>query len=210
MTRESREVYQLNRREREKLARREEILEAAKSVFADKGFDAATVDEIAERADLSKGSIYGYFKSKEDLFASLMESEIDKLFKVVERSLEDLEHPIKTLQNLIREAFIHLDKNSAFIRIFTPERAGLTRERHPELIERVIPKFQRLIGLTAQCFKEGIRKGMIRKTDPVSAAHILFGMIHASLMRWMIEGESASLKKQAAVISSIFLDGIRT
>ncbi len=199
----------LPRREREKLARREEILEAAKSVFADKGFDGATVDEIAEKADLSKGSIYGYFANKEDLFISLMESEIDRLFEVVEKSLGDLEHPIETIENLIKETLVYFDQNRAFLRIFTPERAGLTRERHPELIQRVIPKIQGPIRLTATCLKRGIERGLIKKVDPMRASRLLFGTIRASVVTWLIEGQRDSLRKEAAIITSVFLDGIR-
>ena len=199
----------MNRKEREKLLRKQEILQAAKSVFAEKGFDAATMDEIALRADFSKGLIYGYFKNKEDLFASLMESEIDNLFQVVEKSLQDLEHPLETIERLIRQTFVHLDQNRAFVRIFTPERAGLTKERHPEIIGRVIPKFERLIRLTARCFEEGIRKGMLRKIDPELSAHILFSMIHASVTRWVIEGQAGSLKREAKMVASIILNGIK-
>lgn len=199
----------MNRRARDKLARQEEILEAARSVFAEKGFDGATVDEIAERADFSKGSIYGYFESKEDLFLSLIEHEIDKLLRVVEKSLEDLEDPIRTTENLIRGTLIYLDRNRAYLRIFTPERAGLTKKRHPDLVKRILPKFRRPVGLIAQCFRQGIKKGLIRKVDPVLAADMLFAMIHASLMRWMIEGQRGSLEKEASIITSIFLDGIR-
>ena len=55
------------RKEREKEHRREEILAAAQAVFFEKGLQNSTMDEIAERAELSKGTLYLYYKSKEDL-----------------------------------------------------------------------------------------------------------------------------------------------
>jgi len=60
------------RKEREKGHRREEILDAAQTVFFDKGLHFATMDEIAVRAELSKGTLYLYFKSKEDLYLAVM------------------------------------------------------------------------------------------------------------------------------------------
>jgi TetR/AcrR family transcriptional regulator len=60
------------RKEREKEHRREEILDAAQRVFFEKGLHAATMDEIAETAELSKGTLYLYFKSKEDLYLGVM------------------------------------------------------------------------------------------------------------------------------------------
>lgn len=199
----------MNRKERERLARREELLRAATYVFADKGFDAATMDEIAERADFSKGFIYGYFKSKEDLFISLVENEIDKLLEIVRSCVERPRDHMEAVEKLIRDTLVYLGENSAFLRIFSPERASMSRERHPELIERIMPKLQKLIGLIAKCLKEGMREGVIRKVDPTLAAHMLFGMVHASLASWVIQGQRGSLKKEAAAITSIFLDGIR-
>jgi AcrR family transcriptional regulator len=62
-----------DRKEREKTARREAILESAKAVFADKGLLESTIDEVAERAEVAKGTIYLYFKTKEDMYAGLVE-----------------------------------------------------------------------------------------------------------------------------------------
>src|SRR5919198_6132991 len=57
---------------------REELLEAAARVFAEKGFQAASVDEIAERAGFSKGAVYWHFESKDDLFFALLAERIDR------------------------------------------------------------------------------------------------------------------------------------
>ena len=61
-------MQDLSRREREKVIHRSVILEAAKNVFARKGYSAGTIDEIAEIAEFSKGAIYSYFRDKENLF----------------------------------------------------------------------------------------------------------------------------------------------
>lgn len=57
---------------------REDLLEAAARVFAEKGFQAASVDEIAERAGVSKGALYWHFESKDDLFFALLEERVDR------------------------------------------------------------------------------------------------------------------------------------
>ncbi|HEX8299915.1 MAG TPA: TetR/AcrR family transcriptional regulator, partial [Rubricoccaceae bacterium] len=64
----------LGRRDRERLARRRAMLDAALGVFGDKGFDGATVDEIAERAEFGKGTLYNYFPGgKDELYLTLFE-----------------------------------------------------------------------------------------------------------------------------------------
>lgn len=62
-----------HRREREKAVRRETILDAARGVFAEKGLLASTIDEIAERAEVAKGTIYLYFRSKDEMFTALLD-----------------------------------------------------------------------------------------------------------------------------------------
>ncbi len=59
------------RKKREKERRRQQIVVAAKKVFSDKGFNRATMDDIANEAEVSPGTLYLYFKNKEDIYASL-------------------------------------------------------------------------------------------------------------------------------------------
>ena len=72
------------RREREKEERRQSILTAAREVFFEEGFHRATVDNVAERAEVSKGTVYLYFDSKETLLAALLLQGLDKLIDHLE------------------------------------------------------------------------------------------------------------------------------
>jgi AcrR family transcriptional regulator len=76
------------RREREKEQRRNAILRAARREFFEKGFRSVTVDTIARRAELSKGAIYLYFKSKEEIYAQILLRDIDKFHDRVETLLD--------------------------------------------------------------------------------------------------------------------------
>ncbi len=68
----------LSRREREKAAHRQEILDAAIKVFAKKGFYEATLDEVAQEAEFSKGAIYLYFSNKEDLLSTIVSDSLEE------------------------------------------------------------------------------------------------------------------------------------
>jgi TetR/AcrR family transcriptional regulator, repressor of fatR-cypB operon len=68
----------LPRRERERLARRQDILKAATKVFGEKGFHTATLDEIAQEAEFAKGTLYLYFESKEDILASIIAAAMEE------------------------------------------------------------------------------------------------------------------------------------
>ena len=70
-----------SRKEQEKIARKNEIMEAGLQLFAEKDYHEVTVDEIAERVGLSKGTLYLYFKNKEDLFFSIVQDKADLFYE---------------------------------------------------------------------------------------------------------------------------------
>jgi AcrR family transcriptional regulator len=76
------------RKEREKQQRREEIIRAAEQVFFSKGFDRSTMDDVAEKAELSKGTLYLYFASKEDLHMAVARKSIHLLREHTQKAIE--------------------------------------------------------------------------------------------------------------------------
>ena len=85
------------RKEREKERRREEILDAAQRVFVEKGLTTATVDDIAMAAELSKGTLYLYFESKEDIYVALMMRGLRLLYSVFNEIISGESSVVKIL-----------------------------------------------------------------------------------------------------------------
>jgi AcrR family transcriptional regulator len=81
---------QKERREREIQQRREQILGAARTLLFEEGFQKASVNKISKKAELSIGSIYFYFKNKEEIFAALEEEGLDILHRMIESETKDL------------------------------------------------------------------------------------------------------------------------
>ena len=107
------------RKEREKEARREEILAAAETVFFEKGLTGSTVDDIAAEAELSKGTIYLYFRSKEDLYLAVTNRGIDIMQEMFERAIGTGENPIKLVSNLGDAYNAFFQKHQDYFRMFT-------------------------------------------------------------------------------------------
>jgi AcrR family transcriptional regulator len=106
------------RKEREKEQRREQILDAAEKVFFSKGFPAATVDDIAEAAELSKGTIYLYFKSKEDILLGIHLRGEDIMLDMF-RKATTADEPVLTLVNNLGEAYYEFfQRHRDYFRIF--------------------------------------------------------------------------------------------
>lgn len=193
----------------EKEKKRKTILQAARTVFAERGYDASTLDDIALRAGFAKGTIYLYFNSKEELFLSLMEEEIGRFVGIVKKVKSAQGCPSHRLSSLVQEVLTHLEAHKDFFRIFTPEQGGLTEKHHPELRRRILPKYRRVLSLTSSLIREGIREREIRKSDPLTLAHALTGLVNAMVGRWILEGCRGSLMKYSKIIVSVFFDGVR-
>jgi len=89
------------RRERRKVERREAILLAAARVFEDKGASAVTMDDVAEAADVSKGTLYLYFSSKDDLFLALTHHPLDAVLERFEALVDSDEDGLSLLRSLL-------------------------------------------------------------------------------------------------------------
>ena len=87
------------RKEREKEKRREEIIQAAVKVFYKKGVDHATMDDIAEVAELSKATLYLYFTSKEEIYYFVHLDGFEKLFRMMNKAVEKLKCPVAKRDN---------------------------------------------------------------------------------------------------------------
>src|SRR5690606_13469506 len=81
------EARELSRRERERLMRRELMLSAARSVFAEKGYAEATLDEIAQRAEFGKGTLYNYFEGgKEEILFAIFDDLTNGLYRLIDET----------------------------------------------------------------------------------------------------------------------------
>ena len=194
--------------ERIKNLRKTAILEAAKVVFARYGIDAAKVEDIAARAGVSKGLVYFYYKGKEDLLFNLLKEELDKLHNFIDEIRRtDLEFTAK-LQRLVSGVLEYFEENREFFCIFTPGRGGFTRERRPQLIKRILPRYMKTFDLLSELLQEGIDHGVLRPIDPMFMAHILQGIVHALVVQWLL-AKDLSLKEYAPLVVEVFMEGVK-
>jgi len=106
----------LSRKERERLFRRGEIINAALSLFAEKGFKSTTLDEIAEAAEFGKGTIYNYFDNKEDIYNSIMEKITGYYLTTLKEADEDSKSLFDFFQKFIRAHLLYcVDNREAFL-----------------------------------------------------------------------------------------------
>ena len=214
----------LSRRDRERLERRRAMLDAALSVFAEHGYDGATLDEVAERAEFGKGTLYNYFPGgKAELFFDLFEERIfGSLLAVIEGAFQD--SPSSRRQRPTREAFrrfvgalfAHFAEHRHVLRLFMREahRAAFDAETNALFARHQAA----LTEAVARPLQQAMDAGVLVPLPASSVAHLLMGNVKGYLMAYLgaecdptgtlQPPPHATSDDAAAFITTVLFDGL--
>jgi AcrR family transcriptional regulator len=164
------------RKEREREARREEIVIAAEKIFFDKGLAQATMDEIAEAAELSKGTLYLYYKSKEDLYLAVAMKGSEILYQLFDKALSSGSPTIKLVADLGEAYFEYFNIYRKYFRMYYFfENPQVQSQVSPEMMDICVRSdkkiWDRVVGLIQRGIDEGLFRGDL---DPLEAAVMLW------------------------------------
>lgn len=164
------------RKGREKVERRTEILKAAEKVFFEKGLAQATMDEIAERAELSKATLYLYYGSKEDLYLGVECRGKQILNEMFEKAASTGRGAIERLQNIGQAYFEFYQRYRPYFRMFAfSENNQLHSEVSQEMLGKCSASGQKAGQAMANIIKDGINEGVFRpELDPFETTIILW------------------------------------
>lgn len=171
------------RKEREREARRNDILEAAKTVFFEKGFHATTMDQIAEAAELSKGALYLYFPSKEELYVSILLEGLELLRQRFEEAVKG----IKGWENKLRQIglayynFYREHKNHFHI-LFFLQHSEISPNVSDALYQACFEKGMSCLIFLFQTIQEGIESGEIATQNATELSAILWGSLNGIIL----------------------------
>jgi AcrR family transcriptional regulator len=205
------------RKEREKQQRKEEIIQAAEQVFISKGFENSTMDDIAAKAELSKGTLYLYFKSKEDLHMAVARRAILLLRSITLKVSEQAGNAIEKLQRMARACVefskSHPDHMKAIMTLEGLEPGSISYT--PSDVQNLIYN-ESTVGTVIQVVEQGVTEKLIRSDIPAAlVAHTLW-MTVLSVIRFvtMKEGLFEMLDLSPAKIFEshfeLVLNGIRS
>lgn len=198
------------RKQRDKLLRRTDILNAATVVFAGKGYHKAAMSDIAEEAEYAVGTIYLYFKDKKALYLTLIDEKVVELIRCVKEKAGKAQSASEKLRILIEEEFSYFEKNEDFFRIYFSE-AGLERWAIKDKPLKVtVEKATKFLDYYAEIMRQAQEENTIKKDiDPKRAAYLLAGMIKSVIIPWLKNKpvKQESLKGLSAFILDIFLNG---
>jgi len=199
----------LNRKERERLARKREILAAAERVFAQKGFHSATVDEIANQAELAKGTIYLYFKNKRDIFYTLVDEKVDSLMELAKAEIKREAQSIEQLKRLVKSQLEFFQNNRDFFRITISEQTRFELGIKDEFRKRMMQKHLKYTNIVARIIQRGIEEKVFKPLEPRKVASALIGIVNGFTFQWLRNAQGESLVSNAGLIIELFMEGAR-
>ena len=188
---------------------------AARGVFADKGFNRTTMEDIARRAELSPGTLYLYFKSKEELYASLSLRVLHYLQLRLERVCQDqnldFEGKLEALGAALYEVY-QFDP-LIIIKLFHLQSSETLINLSPRPMSEIKDLSARSISAMAKIFEEGIQKGVLVDSHPVALADILWSLF-SGVVLWesskkIIDANKDFLRPTFETAFEIFLRGLK-
>jgi len=198
----------LSRREREKLWHRDQMLEAALELFSEKGFHNVSMHEIAQKSEFAIGTLYKFFKNKEDLYKALMMSKAEEYHRGLKEVLRLEDDVLTVLTKYIAvKARIFAD-NVSTMRLYFAETRGASFNIKSGLDQDIQVLYKEVINLLKSVFKKGINKKIFRKLDPYYMTLVLEGTTNAFLFCWLEDPSSHPYDENVSVIADMFLNGV--
>lgn len=197
------------RREREQQFRRESIIEAAQGLFEKKGFEQTTVDEIAAVAELGKGTIYSYFKSKEEIYIAILEKRLDFLEKKMREAVANPESATDALYSLY-DAFIEYHR----------ERKGFIDTLFVQVDEQILYRLGGVVGglkskasvwmeIVGSMIQWGIERGEFCPIDVEKISKTIVGMILGLIVQFEMGQINEDLAGYRDAVFRLIFDGIK-
>ncbi|MCL5125677.1 MAG: TetR/AcrR family transcriptional regulator [Deltaproteobacteria bacterium] len=190
------------KRKKQKDVRRR-ILQAALTEFSDKGYHASTIDSIAERADIAKGTVYRYFKTKESIFTALKEDTMSEFVELARKDLANQEDVLTIIESVIKMYLSFFEQNSSFFKVIIQEHKDFGREFSEKFIQELILA---LPGLKRRCWKAS-RSGRLKQMNYFTVFYGIIGFLNGVIQKWLSEGAEKSMSAEIDTVREVLFYG---
>lgn len=186
--------------------KRDTILRAATRVFARRGFFNAQVADVARVAGVAAGTVYLYFRSKDDLLASIFDKTMREAIDEGQAALTDIVDPVARLREIAR---LHLDRMGRDREMAVVFQVELRQSvKYMERFSSTL--FQDYLHIIRDTIAQGQADGAFRgDISPTVAAKILFGALDEMATNWILSKRTYSLVSKADTVVDVFLNGVR-
>jgi AcrR family transcriptional regulator len=200
-----------SRREREKLARQQDIVTAARDLFLTKGYHNTTLDDIARQAEFGKGTIYNYFSSKDELFFGIVDLLVDETFALAQSAIEMPGDARVKLTAYAKSLIVYARDNADLFRLIAQEMHHTNSTDFKEKFTRFEMRRRECLELIAGALENDIKTKKIRSYDRVQIMALFDGMIRAYCMFYLKDRAPLSAEDIDATVNfiiTVFFDGV--
>src|SRR2546430_15991139 len=186
--------------------KRDALLRAAIDVFAERGYFHAQVADVARAAGVAAGTVYLYFRSKDDLLISIFERGMREALAESRAAVEGIEDPIERLRRIAQLHLARLGRDRNLAVVFQVELRQSTK-----FMERFSSTLLRdYLGLLREAIADGQRARVFRADiKPTAAAKMLFGALDEMATNWILSRRRYSLEADADAVVDLFINGAR-
>ena len=197
----------LQRKEKEYRFRRAEILEQAEKIFAAKGFHETTMARIAAASGFSTGSLYQFFRSKEELYSVMVTERVRRMYEGIEQNAGHEPSTEGRIRALVIAHFGYVENHIDFYRLMVGHESGLRSEGLKNLREQILEEHVRHVDFIEDVLREGIGRRVLRDLETRPLAHALMGIVAYFKFAWIMNPEGASLSDRVDDVLELFFRG---
>ncbi len=183
------------------------LLEAARRIFAKKGFSNATVDDIAAAAGVAKGTVYLYYESKRDIYFAALKFGIEQMYSMLDEKLKVVATPEDKLRTLIAVKLEYFDENRDFFKIYYSELGNICI--HPGTIDSEFKSlYLEQAKVVESILKEGARKKVIRSVRAEQTAFAISDIIRGVVTQRVLGWSKSKISQDVDFIFDLIWKGI--
>jgi AcrR family transcriptional regulator len=199
----------LSRRQREKLRQRQEMMDAALILFAEKGYHNVSMQEIAEQAEFAIGTIYKFFPTKADLYETIVLQQLDAFDEALDRAINSTDDEVQKLRCYVQTKEEAFRRKLSFVRLFVAESRAVSFNIKDGLAEAVQSRYQAFLERLAFIFESGIQSKRFKPiASPFKMAVALDTTVNAFLLLWLDAPEAHPFPEHPDDILNIFFKAL--
>ncbi|MGM7683232.1 TetR/AcrR family transcriptional regulator [Cytobacillus sp. Hm23] len=189
---------------------RTKIIDSAEEVFTQLGYDGATLDQVAEHANMTKGAVYWHFTSKSELFLALIDRSLKQLLYHLPQQSKDVFYsynPQEALSNLLQSQFMSCEHDQGQRPTLFFE--FISKRRDEEIHKKLHQSFSQLFNGTTEIIQQmQQQKRLNDDLDPHKLAVTLHAIMNGMILMWLVSPESVPLRSIGEEVAKIVWRGI--
>lgn len=194
----------------DKEEKRKKIIKAAMNVFSSTGFRHSKIKDIAGQAKVGKGTVYEYFKSKQDLFLQMSEHLYEEHVLAQIRELDPTADPEEQIRNVIASTFRHVTELTSLTYLYIDVWSQMDRQSEEDDLRQLLTKvYQRTAEMLSGYISEAQARGAFKDYDPDLVALTILAALDGLMFQLLIKKDMFELKPMIDTFTNVLFEGLK-